>query len=147
MLESILLALEQRNKTAIARTDWERRDACQCATPKIERLTAAFEESGIAREVVVAENRPLVAKAEARELLEKAETEIFVVDPYVGVGTLDCLRSANYPIRLLTAKQPNSIEGGFENALKAFREEGHQIEVRQHSKLHDRHIVLMNVVG
>jgi hypothetical protein len=35
MRESLLTALEQRNKTAIARTDWERRDAHQCATPKI----------------------------------------------------------------------------------------------------------------
>ena len=38
MLESLLMALEQRNRTAIARTDWERRDAHECARPKIERL-------------------------------------------------------------------------------------------------------------
>jgi hypothetical protein len=53
MLESILGALEQRNKTAIARTDWERRDAHQCATPKIEKLVAALGDPGVAREIVV----------------------------------------------------------------------------------------------
>src|SRR5258708_9859690 len=102
MLEALLSALEQRNKTAIARTDWERRDAHQCATPKIDRLLAALGEPGIAREVVIAEDKPFTAKAEVREFLEKAETEIFVVDPYIGVGTLDCLRTAKCPIRLLT---------------------------------------------
>jgi len=140
MLESLLSALEQRNKTAIARTDWERRDAHQCATPKIEQLAAALGEPGIAREIVVAEEKPFTAKAEVREFLERAETPILVVDPYVGVGTLDCLRTMKFPIRLLTGSHGNSVEAGFEAALKAFQAEGFQIEVRQHGKLHDRHL-------
>ncbi len=140
MLESLLSALEQRNKTAIARTDWERRDAHQCATPKIEKLVAALGEPGVTREIVVAEEKPFSAKAEVREFLERAETPILVVDPYVGVGTLDCLRTTKLPIRLLTGFYGNSIEAGFEAALKAFQGEGFQIEVRQHSKLHDRHL-------
>src|SRR5947207_2370365 len=64
MLESLLSALEQRNKTAIARTKWEGRDAHQSATPKIERLVAALQRSGVAREIVVAEKKPFTAKAE-----------------------------------------------------------------------------------
>jgi len=98
-------------------------------------------EPGIAREVVIAEDRPFTAKAEVREFLEKAETEIFVVDPYIGVGTLDCLRTAKCPIRVLTGAYGNSIENGFEAALKAFQSEGFQIEIRQHVKLRDRHFV------
>src|SRR5205807_8054287 len=93
MLKSILASLEQRNITGIARTDWERRDAHEHATPKIVLLTAALGEPGIAREIVVAELRPFTAKAEVREFLDKAATPILVVDPYVGVGTLDCLRT------------------------------------------------------
>jgi hypothetical protein len=141
MVESLLDAIEQRNKTAIARTDWERRDAHQTAQGKIEKLIAAIRQPGIAREIVVAENKPFTAKAEVREFLEKAETEILVVDPYVGVGTLDCLRSVKSPIRLLTGSHANSIEDGFEKALGAFCAEGFHIEVRQHAKLHDRHVV------
>jgi hypothetical protein len=140
MLEALLSALEQRNKTAIARTDWERRDAHQCATPKIEKLVAALGEPGIGREIVVAEEKPFTAKAEVREFLERAETPILVVDPYVGVGTLDCLRTTKSPIRLLTGSYGNSVEAGFEAALKAFQAEGFQIDVRQHGKLHDRHL-------
>jgi hypothetical protein len=140
MLESILGALEQHNKTAIARTDWERREAHQYATPKIDKLAAALGEPGVAREIVVAEDKPFTAKAEVREFLERAETPTLVVDPYIGVGTLDCFRAMKVPIRLLTGSQGNSIEGGFEDALKAFLGEGFKIEVRRHAKLHDRHI-------
>jgi|SRR6185312_9718085 len=140
MLEATLNAVEQRNKTAIARTDWERREAHQSASPKIGRIIAALSEPGIAREIVVAEDKPFTAKAEVREFLEKAETPTLVVDAYVGVATLDCFRTMNVPIRLLTGAHNNSIETGFENALKAFQAEGFTIEVRRHTKLHDRHI-------
>jgi hypothetical protein len=140
MLESILDALEQRNKTAIGRTDWERREAHQYATPKIEKLMAALREPGVAREIVVAEDKPFTAKSEVREFLEKAGTPTLVVDPYIGVGTLDCFRTMKVPIRLLTGAQNNSIEASFENPLKAFQTEGFTIEVRRHAKLHDRHI-------
>ncbi|MBV9886813.1 MAG: hypothetical protein JO119_09725 [Acidobacteria bacterium] len=74
-------------------------------------------------------------------MLESAQTEIFVVDPYIGVGTLDCLRTIYAPVRLLTGAHSSSVESGFEAALKAFQTEGHQIQVRQHAKLHGRHIV------
>jgi hypothetical protein len=141
MLEALLDAIEQRNMTAIARSSWERRDAHETARGKVEKLIAALKEPSIAREIVVAENKPFTAKAEVRDFLEKAETEILVVDPYVGVGTLDCLRSVKSPIRLLTGSHPKSIEDGFEKALAAFRGEGFQIEVRQHAKLHDRHVI------
>jgi hypothetical protein len=140
MLESTLGALEQRNRTAIARTDWERREAHQHATPKIDRLVAALREPGVAREIVVAEDKPFTAKSEVREFLERAGTSTLVVDPYIGVGTLDCFRTMRVPIRLLTGAQNSSIEAGFENALKAFEAEGFTIEVRRHAKLHDRHI-------
>lgn len=58
----------------------------------------------------------------------------------VGVGTLDCFRTMKVPIRLLAGAHNNSIEAGFENALRAFPAEGFTIEVRRHPKLHDRHI-------
>jgi len=141
LLESLLEQLDQRNKTAIARTDWERRDAHQHAEPKIRQLIDSLGEPSIPREIAVTEAKPFSVKAEVREFLERAETEIFVIDPYIGIGTLDCLRLASKPIRLLTGTRPNSIEKGFDGALQAFRAEGFQLEVRQNAMLHDRHIV------
>jgi hypothetical protein len=141
MLASLLPALEQRNKTAIARTDWERRDAHEHASPKIDQIVAALAAPGIAKEIVVAENKPFSAKAEVREFLEKATTPLLVVDPYIGLATLDCLRTVRVAIFLLTGAQGNAVESGFHAALKAFQSEGFEIEVRQHPKLHDRHFV------
>src|SRR4029453_7614134 len=57
---------------------------------------------------------------------------------------LDRLRDVNLPIRLLTGKNPQSIEDGFPAALATFDAEGRQIEVRRHAKLHDRHFIFID---
>jgi hypothetical protein len=57
--------------------------------------------------------------------LERAEIPTLVVDAYIGVGTLDCFRTTKVPILLLTGSQNNSIEAGFENALKGSRNAVH----------------------
>ena len=141
MLEAVLEQLDQRNLNAIARTDWERRAAHENIRPKIADLRGELGEPAVPRELAVLEDKPFEAKSQVRDFLESAETEVFVVDPYVGVGTLDCFRSLKVPIRLLTGTKPNSIEPRFEATVQAFRTEGFQIEIRQQPKLHDRHIV------
>lgn len=95
----------------------------------------------ISTEVTVSEGQPFAAKSEAREFLGTAETEVMIVDNYVGVGTLDCLRDVRRAIRLLSGAHDASIEEGFDRALKDFRSEGYPIEVRRHWKLHDRYIL------
>lgn len=65
---------------------------------------------------------------------------MLVIDPYVGVSTLDCRRSASTPIRLLRGGLPASIESGFDSALADFKKERFQIEVRRVPVLHDRHL-------
>ncbi|MFI5094974.1 MAG: hypothetical protein ACHQIK_16145 [Candidatus Acidiferrales bacterium] len=139
-LTQILEQLRTRNLNAIARTDWERRTAHQNLEEKIRSLKDELGDPTLPRELAVAENKPFAAKSEIREFLENAETEVFVVDPYVGVGTLDCFRNTKQPIRLLAGERDNSIEAGFDKALEDFRKEGFTIEVRRHPKLHDRHI-------
>lgn len=140
LLSQALEQLEIRNLEAIARTDWERRTPHQHVERKIRELRNQVGDAETPRELAVPENKPFAAKSEIREFLEKAGTEILVVDPYVGVGTLDCFRNSKQPIRLLTGDRSNSIETGFEKALEDFRNEGYTIEVRRHPKLHDRHI-------
>jgi len=140
-LDSLLEQLEIRNADAIARTSFERRTPHERLEPEIRKLKTAVGDSRVPRELAVAENKPFAAKSEVREFLEKSETPIFVIDPYVGVGTLDCFRAVKQPIRLLSGTRPNSIETGFDGALAAFQSEGFAIEIRREAKLHDRHIV------
>ena len=90
------------------------------------------------------EKHPFAAKAEVRDLLSSAETEVTLVDNYIGIVTLDCLRVVDQPIRILTGDKEPSIEKGFDRALAEFRSEGRKIEVRRHGRLHDRHVLLNN---
>jgi hypothetical protein len=140
-LDAILEHLEVKNASLVASTDWNERSFHIAMTKRIKRLREDIGEPEIPSELTVDENRQFTAKSEIREFLHKATTEVFIVDPYVGVGTLDCLRDVNLPIRLLTGKNPQSIEDGFPAALATFEAEGRQIEVRRHAKLHDRHFI------
>jgi hypothetical protein len=140
-LGTVIEQMDLRNSKAIATTTWERRDANEAMRPYINELRAAFERVGVPRELAIAKSKPFTAKSIVREFLEKAETEILVVDPYVGVGTLDCFRDLATPIRLLTGGHPSSVEPGFVEAMQTFLAEGFRLSVRRHPKLHDRHLV------
>ena len=141
LLQTILEQLDIRNTTAIAHTDWERRAAHQTLVPTIAALRTSFGEAAAPAEIAVLEGSPFSAKSQIRDLLATASTEVLVVDSYIGVGTLDCLRSVHQKIRLLTASLPNSVEAGFDAALIDFTREGFQIEIRRGDMLHDRHLV------
>jgi len=140
-LQTLLEQLEIKNVTAIAATDWEGRTANERLRPKISELRKHFENVGVPAEIAVPEGSPFTAKSQIRELLATASTPVLVVDPYVGVATLDCLRSVSRPIRLLTGGPTASIESSFDSALADFKKEGFQIEVRRVPMLHDRHLV------
>jgi hypothetical protein len=110
----------------------------------ITPLEVELQEGGLPYELCVPENNPFTAKSESREFLGKAATEIIVVDNWVGINTLDCLRDVNQHIKILTGQHSNSLDDDFLRALQDFRAEGHWIEVRRHQKLHDRYILFNN---
>lgn len=141
LVAQLLDQAEIRNSRNIMNCPWEHRQFHYSLAPRITALKDRLQIAGIPDELVVAENRPFTAKAEVREFLEMGGTPMLLVDPYVGLGTLDCLRFVKVPIRLLTGTNAASIEEGFDRALTAFRNEGIEIDVRQHTKLHDRHVV------
>lgn len=140
-LEAIVPQLISRCEERIARTKFEGRDYHQGMLPRLHELLDMLSEGGTPTEITVTEGRPFTAKSEAREFLATAETAVTVVDAYIGFGTLDCLRDIRHAIRVLTGERPNSIEPGFEKAMREFSLEGHAIEVRQHPKLHDRYLI------
>lgn len=140
LLQTLLDQLEVKNVTAIGNTDWERRTAHERLRPKIAELRVEFDQAAVPTEIAVPEGSPFTAKAQIRELLATASTPVLVVDPYVGVVTLDCLRSVGTSVRILTGGLPTSIESGFDSALTDFKKEGFQIEVRRAPMLHDRHL-------
>jgi hypothetical protein len=140
LLQTLIEQLEVKNVTAIGNTDWECRTAHERLRPKIAELQTEFDQGSVPAEIAVPEGTPFTAKSQIRELLATASTPILVVDPYIGIATLDCFRSVRTSVRLLTGGLPASIESGFESALTDFKNEGFQIEIRCVSMLHDRHL-------
>ena len=140
-LKTIVPSLAGRASKGVASTSWERRDYHEEMSSNIRKLVEALQVGAISTEISVPEESPFMAKSEIREFLDSAETPILIVDNYVGAGTLDCFRDVQHPIRLLTGQHSGSIESGFERVLKEFRSEGHSIEIRQHPRLHDRHLL------
>jgi len=141
LLDNLLDLADTRNSDGIARTSFERQAFHESMAPVIRQARELLETSSAASEITIPAGHTFSAKSKVRELLETTTTEILIVDQYIGVGTLDCLRNIALPIRLLTGALPNSIESGFEPALAAFQAEGHQVQVRRATQLHDRHIV------
>ena len=93
LLQTLLEQLEIKNVTAIGNTDWEGRTAHERLRPKTAEFRTHFEKVGVPAEIAVPEGSPFTAKSQIRELLATASTIVLVVDPYVGVTTLDCLQS------------------------------------------------------
>jgi len=141
LVDSLIDFAAGRNSDGIAHSTWERNEFHQRMVPVISDARKLLETSASPSEITVAAGSVFSAKSKVRELLETTTTDVFVVDPYVGVGTLDCLRNLTVPIRLLTGTHATSIEPDFDRAVKAFVAEGHQLEVRRVAQLHDRHLI------
>jgi hypothetical protein len=143
-LRALVVSLLSRAREGMARTGYEKRNHHQSMIDLLAPLEVELQQGGLPYELCVPENNPFTAKSESREFLGKAATEIIVVDNWVGINTLDCLRDVNQHIKILTGQHSNSLDDDFLRALKDFRAEGHWIEVRRHPKLHDRYILFNN---
>jgi hypothetical protein len=80
-------------------------------------------------------------KFEIQTYFSSAKSDVIIVDPWIGVGTLDCVVGVKSQIRLLTGKEPNSYEPGFEATIKRFRKKIPNIAIRLYTPLQDRFIV------
>ncbi len=142
LLDSMLDLADDRNSDGIAHTTWQRQTFHQGLVGTLREARDLLSTSAAPSEIALQAGSVFSAKSKVRELLETASDEIFIVDPYIGVGTLDCLRGVAVPTRLLTGNVAQSIENGFDAALTAFQSEGHNLVVRKAAGLHDRHVVL-----
>ncbi len=140
-LDAVVPSLLGRAQKGAAETTWDKQKFHRTMVGNLEDLYSNIGESKIPEELSVPEGNEFTAKSEVRELLGLAETEITIVDNYIGLGTLDCLKDIKYSVRLLTGQRGDSIESGFDRGIKEFILEGYKIEVRQHPKLHDRFIL------
>jgi len=144
LLEAVVPSLLDRARGGVAKTGWEWKDYHDRMAQRLEGLEAALVRDKVPEEISVPEAKPFRAKSEAREFFAGAENKITLVDNWIGVGTLDCLRDAKHPVRILTGQHAAAIGNGFDRALREFRAEGFTVEVHQHPKLHDRYVLFNN---
>lgn len=140
-VDNIVEQLMIRADRNVAEAKWEKQDFHLRMKAKIIELKQMLGEPALSGELHVPEAKPFAAKSEMREFLGNLETPVTIVDPYIGAGTLDCLRDVDKPIRILTGTRSQSIEQGFERVLSEFIQEGYQIEIHRHPRLHDRYIL------
>jgi hypothetical protein len=141
ILEALLPSLFVRSREMIAKTKWEKRDYHQEMDSRIGQLRMLLASSTAPIEISVSDDHPFTAKSEIRDLVATADGPVLLVDAYIGISTLDCLREVQHPIRILTGQQNHSVGSGFEAAVKDFQFEGRIVEVRRHPKLHDRYLI------
>ena len=143
-LDALVPSLITRCKKYIAQTQYQNRSYHEDMLPRLDNLQLLKGSPKLREELTVPEDHPFSAKSEVRGYLDEAKTEVTIVDTYIGVGTLDCIRGLVQPVRIITAERSGSIEQGFDSAVKDFRQEGGSIEIRQHRKIHDRFIIFNN---
>ena len=141
VLQSLIPSLLSRCRNGIATTSWEAKAFHENMDSRILELFSLIENDQLPEQISVEEHKPFTAKSEAREFIGKAETSVTIVDNYIGIGTLDCLRDLDKPVRVLTGSRKQNIEKNFTKPLSEFVGEGHEIEIRCHPKLHDRYII------
>ncbi|MEI7868054.1 MAG: hypothetical protein WCI11_09175 [Candidatus Methylumidiphilus sp.] len=140
-LDAFIPSLTIRCSSAQVNANYEFQEYHFAIERNIKEFSSFLNNSKVPNEITITENQPFTAKSHLREFLEKAVTPITVVDAYIGIRTLDCLRDVNHPIRVITGVKSNSIEAGFERAIQEFKDEGHGIEVKKHNQLHDRYVL------
>jgi hypothetical protein len=112
-----------------------------------EQMLPLFDQFGSilrGRPEPVATKRPsglhFSTRGELSTFIGEAHTEVTLVDPEMGVVTLDCLRSVSEPTRLLTSAASRAADENFIKGLKALKAKGREFELRRNDKLHDRYI-------
>lgn len=141
LVDAVLELASSRNSDGVAHTSFERREFHSEMAHTISAAYGILQESAAPSEVSVPAGGVFSAKSRVRQLLDTARGDILIVDPYIGVGTLDCLRDLAVLVRILTGASGAAIESGFDRAMSEFIAEGHQIEVRRRNGLHDRHLI------
>jgi len=103
--------------------------------------------TGAVRELFFGDRSEHDAYVEIRALLQRAEKDIVIVDPYIDQSILTLLSACIKPgmsVRLLTSKIPNDFV--LEAKKWVAQHAGLSLEVRTTKEFHDRFVVLDNTV-
>jgi hypothetical protein len=140
-LEFILPKLLKRCEDRISDTTWEVNVFDEHMLSQLERLQNFFDGRDRPDSEEQEANSFFTGRGRLAEFLCTAKTALSIVDTRISTTTFACIRGVRTPIRLLIGRREQDIIDEIGDGLSAFRAQGHEIEMRRHSKLNDRFII------
>lgn len=137
-LETIVPKLLKRCEDRILNTTWEMNVFDEHMLPqlkKLQNLVDGHNDNDLRHR---SSNRSFTNRAKLAEFLRTAKTALAIVDTHAESATLGCLQGVKRPIRLLLGQSEKDIIDNIGEDLTAFRQQGHEIEIRRHLKINDR---------
>jgi len=140
-LETILPKLLKRCEDRINDTTWEVNVFDEHMLPQLERLQHIIDGGDRPELEERAANSFYTGRGRLADFLRTAKTALSILDTRISTTTFECIRGVRTPIRLLIGQREQDIIDEIGDGLSAFRAQGHEIEMRRHSKLNDRFLI------
>ena len=142
LFEKILPELFRRCNHRILNSTWESNVFDEQMLRHLKKLQFLMSQNKKSVSVTEPVNYLFKSKSEAIKFFAAAKKAVTIVNSRIGATTLECLREVKHPIRLLTAKDEQTLPSGFKDILKQFSSNGYDIEIRRHIVVNDRYLFL-----
>jgi hypothetical protein len=139
-LDAIVSGLVRRCQARISNTTWESNAFDEQMLPHLKRLRLQLRRPDPLR--TPAESFRFESKRAVARFFQKAGRTVTLVDLRLGMATFECLREVQQPLRLLVRQVPSEADKGLRAFLQSFRSLGYVCEVRRHSGIRERCVIL-----
>lgn len=97
------------------------------------------------KEKVFEENSHFDASFEVLQLIEKAKSQIILIDGYVDSTTLKLLSSKQAKVEIRVLTDPKAISQSFEVLVEKFNQQYSGLEIKTSKSFHDRFLIIDNI--
>jgi hypothetical protein len=140
LLSKLLEDLLQRCNHRILNTTWESNVFDEQMQPQLRKLQILLAQDEEPDKVAEPKNYQFKAKSESIKFFSNAKTAVTLVDTQLGKATFECLKNVQTPLRLLTSREPQALDNGFDEIFKRYCASCPDVEIRRHVMIHDRYI-------
>jgi hypothetical protein len=140
LLSKLLEDLLQRCNHRILNTTWESNVFDEQMQPQLRKLQILLAKDEGPVKVAEPKNYHFKAKSESIKFFSNAKTAVTLVDTQLGSATFECLKKVQTPLRLLTSREPQALDNGFDEIFKRYCASCPDVEIRRHVMIHDRYI-------
>lgn len=140
LLVKLLQDLVQRCDQRILNSTWESNVFDEQMKPQLKKLQLLLAKNKKPVQISESQNLRFKALSETAKFFSTAQTAVTLVDTCLGQSTFECLKNVHHPMRLLTSREAQALDAGFDAVLKNFCSSCPDVEIRRHVMIHDRYI-------